>query len=257
MYATQRQQEILEYLNVKKAVSVAQLCAKLYASPATVRRDLAHMEQRGLLRRTHGGAVLAEGGSDEVSMFTRQAVNARQKAEIAKLAACFVKDSYNLFMDSSSTVCSVAARLDHCRSLSVVTNGLHCALALSQNPQCEVFLPAGRLATRSNSMTGPDTMESLSRFCADVAFVSCGGVSPDGDVTEPSTEQARVKLQMLRQSRIKILLCDFSKLGRVFFSRTCGIDQFDYCITDRDPGPAWTPVFERGGCELVYPETSL
>ena len=114
LYATQRQQEILEYLNIKKAASVAQLCVRLYASPATIRRDLARMEQRGLLRRTHGGAVLAEGGSDEVSMFARQAVNARQKAEIAKLAACFVKDSDNLFMDSSSTVCSVAARLDHC-----------------------------------------------------------------------------------------------------------------------------------------------
>ena len=51
LYATQRQQEILEYLNIKKAASVAQLCVRLYASPATIRRDLARMEQRGLLRQ--------------------------------------------------------------------------------------------------------------------------------------------------------------------------------------------------------------
>lgn len=260
LVSAERQREILDYLSVKKSASVQRLCEKLFASPATIRRDLAALEQRGLIRRTHGGAALCEGANDEVSLFARQSVNSRQKGEIAKLASCFVKDSHCIFMDSSSTVCGVAPHLARYRNLSVVTNGLHCALALAKQAQsggasgCSVYFPAGRLAPRSNSVTGPDTLESLARFCADAALVSCGGLSPEEGATEPSLEQSRVKLQMLTHAKTRLLLCDSSKFGRVFFSRTCAVSLFDYVITDRYPGEMWERVVSDAGCELVYPE---
>ena len=72
MVSSQREKEILDLLAIKKTVTVSLLCQKLYASSATIRRDLGRLERRGLIRRTRGGAVLAEGGNDEFSVFERQ-----------------------------------------------------------------------------------------------------------------------------------------------------------------------------------------
>ncbi|MCI8442992.1 MAG: DeoR/GlpR transcriptional regulator [Provencibacterium sp.] len=253
MVSSQREKEILDLLAIKKTVTVSLLCQKLYASSATIRRDLGRLERRGLIRRTRGGAVLAEGGNDEVSVFERQSENAREKTAIGRLASYFIKDGYTVFMDSSSTVCCAAPFLLPVKRLSVITNGLHCALALSAGTGCEVYMPAGRLLSRSNSLAGTDTLSSLSGFCAEAALVSCSGLTVREGVTEPVVEQSRIKLQMLRQARTKILLCDHTKFGRICMNKTCDIGLFDYLITDCRPEEETCAAIEESGCELVYP----
>ncbi|MCI8624530.1 MAG: DeoR/GlpR transcriptional regulator [Provencibacterium sp.] len=254
MVSSQREKEILDLLAVKKTITVQQLCQKLYASSATIRRDLTKLESRGLIRRTRGGAVLAEGGNDEVSVFERQSENAKEKSAIGRLASYFIKDGYTVFMDPSSTVCCTAPFLLSVKRLTVITNGLHCALALSAGSGCEVYMPAGRLLTRSNSLAGSDTLSSLSGFCADAALVSCSGLSLKVGVTEPTVEQSRIKLQMLKQAKTKILLCDHTKFGRICMSKTCDIGLFDYLITDIRPEEEVCAALEAQGCEIVYPE---
>ena len=56
--ATERRaQKIVQELLRAGKVSVLSLAKRLKVSPATIRRDLGELEQRGLLRRSHGGAV--------------------------------------------------------------------------------------------------------------------------------------------------------------------------------------------------------
>lgn len=254
MLPSERQKQIIDYLTLRKSASVDQLCGKVYASPATIRRDLTLLEKRGLLRRTHGGAVIAQAGAGEESLLLRQERNVQGKNRIAQLASYFVKSSSTIFMDPSSTVCCVAPYLERYRDVTVITNGLNCAMLLSQKTSCRVYLPAGELTSRSNSVTGSDTVADLSRFWADTALVSCAGLSLETGVTEPSVEQSCVKMAMLKNAHTKILLIDHTKLGLTFLSRTCGPEQFDYIITDERPGEEMTEFFEKTSCELVFPE---
>lgn len=62
---TERYQRIWTCWRTGRMVTVQELCDSLYASPATIRRDLAALESYNLITRTHGGAVLYEGDSDE------------------------------------------------------------------------------------------------------------------------------------------------------------------------------------------------
>ena len=254
MLPSERQKQLLSYLTVKKSAGIQQLCSKMHASAATIRRDLNQMERRGLIQRTHGGAVILEGSSGEISIFSRESKNTAEKSLIGELACCFIKDSYTIFMDPSSTVCSVVPFLTRSKSVSVITNGLRCASVLSERTSCDIYILAGQLATRSNAIVGSDTITSIENYCADAALISCSGLSLESGVTEPAVEQSRVKLAMLSHAKTKILLCDHTKFGQTYLSRTCGAAEFDYLITDCKPPQEYLDYFADQSCELVYPD---
>ena len=113
MVLTQRYRQILDYIQEKKAVTVQQLCELLYASPATIRRDLSTLEKCHLIRRVHGGAVLYESDSNEPAASIRQNKNIYGKRRIGELAATLVKDCSTVFLDCSSTVYYAASSLLH------------------------------------------------------------------------------------------------------------------------------------------------
>lgn len=254
MLPLERQQQLYQILAAKKSASVSFLCERLYASPATIRRDLTQMERQGLIRRTHGGAALAE-KSGELSTYTRESQNIAAKKKIGELAACYIKDGDSLFLDPSSTVCHVVPYLAARRQLTVVTNGLHCAMALSAQTSCAVSLPAGHLISRSNSIVGSDATASLERYNADIALISCAGFSMEWGATDPAAEQARMKSQMFLRARTKILLLDSSKWGAFFCNCICGPEQLDLIITDQDPGEEYRRFFASRHCEIVWPDS--
>lgn len=254
MLQTQRQQEIYEYLQIKKSAPVALLCERFYASGATIRRDLCELERKGLIRRTHGGAVLYEGGNDELSVAIREQSAVQEKRIIGELASYFLKDSYRVFLDSSSTAGYMLPYLRGVKNLSVITNGLRSAMLLSQSGAHEVYLPGGRLLERSNSLVGSDTLQSLDSYCADMVFFSCSGLDPRFGITEANPEQAQVKRRMLSRAKTKILLCDSTKFYRSFLYRTCAFGDLDYFVTDQRPGEDILSLLEGTACDLVCPQ---
>jgi DeoR/GlpR family transcriptional regulator of sugar metabolism len=253
MLALQRQQQIYELIQKKKSVTVSQLCSQFFISPATARRDLDVLEKNGQIRRNHGGAVIAEGGNKEISVFSRQSEHRKEKALIARLASLFLQNDQTLFLDPSSTVSCLVPELAGFRNMTVITNGLHCAMALSQQEDIRIFTPGGQLVGRTNSLLGSDTMESIQKFNADIAFLSCSGLSLQSGVTEPNVEQARLKRAMLEQAQTRILLCDSSKLDKIYLSKTCDLAFLDYIISDSAPTQQWEAVLAQAGCEWISP----
>ncbi|WP_270739668.1 DeoR/GlpR family DNA-binding transcription regulator [Massilioclostridium coli] len=253
MVLTQRYRQILDYIQEKKAVTVQQLCELLYASPATIRRDLSTLEKCHLIRRVHGGAVLYESDSNEPAASIRQNKNIYGKRRIGELAATLVKDCSTVFLYCSSTVYYAASSLLHICGLTVITNGLNCALLLSQQTNWDIFFPSGKIEVQSGSTTGSDTIDDISRFYANIAFISCTGLTLDG-VTEATVGQSRYKDAMLDRAEIKVLLCDHTKFGNRFFSKTCDIKKLDYIITDQKPPQNYMEQFEQDGCQLIYPD---
>ncbi|MEF9970497.1 MAG: DeoR/GlpR family DNA-binding transcription regulator [Ruthenibacterium sp.] len=252
MFSEERRDEIMQILKQQKSVSVKELAGSLFVSPITIRRDLAALAHDGVVRRSHGGAILIESISDEVSFSVREQEHLKEKRVMAELAAKFIKPHQTLFIDSSSSVGALVARLAEVSALSVITNGLKNAQMLSQYTDAKVLVCGGTLNASSNSLTGSDACRFVSRLNANLCVLSCSGLDIAGGVTEVSVEQSRIKEMMLKNAHTHILLCDSSKFSTVAMSRTCNLDAFDFLITNCAPPAPWADFAAQCNCKILY-----
>ena len=160
----------MDFLKEHKTAYVRELAHSLYASEATIRRDLAELKKMGLIERSHGGAVLPE-NADEISMFVRINKNAREKERAASVALKILPDFKTVFIDSSSTALALAARMD-LSFKTVVTNNLQTAMQLSKKPNVTLILLGGSVQFNTNSATGSWTTRQLEDFSFDLMLSS-------------------------------------------------------------------------------------
>jgi len=228
-----RKEMILEFMrNENRFVTVDQLCSKLYVSGATIRRDLAELEQSRLIRRTRGGALLVEGSASEDPLAFRENQNSVQKQIIANMACDFIRDGMTLFLDSSTTVFTLARNLDRFSNLRVITNGLKTALLLSDYANLSVMCTGGSLREGSKSLAGIAALEFINRLNADIAFISCRGFSFENGASEASEDEYFIKQQYIKNSKMNILMFDASKIGQDYICRMGSLSVFDHIITD-------------------------
>ena len=253
MLTLERQTEILEYLKQKKTATVRELAAKLYVSDATIRRDLGEMETLGLLRRSHGGAVLLEKNRDELSVLVRMEQNADAKRIISELTIPFLEHQASFWLDSSSTV-RFLSTLWRPSGKTVFTTGIQTALELSKLPDMQVIVPGGIVRFHRDSLEGEVALEQMRSFFADVMICSCGGIEEDGTVSESTVAQCAVKQGMMAQSRMRILMVDHSKIGERRAFRIGSIADFDVLVCNVDPGAALKTFCRERGVKLIYRE---
>lgn len=234
MLGEERQQQILELLKARQSVTVTFLSRNLYASEATIRRDLTQMSQRGLLRRVRGGAALLEGIHNDAPLLVRAAKNRDRKEKIARLALELVHDSSTVFLDSSSTVTALAEKLDRFHNLTVVTNGLVTLNTLNEFPSVKLICSGGLLQNNA-SFVGRLAEEAFRSHRAELAFFSCCGLTGEFGASEAREETASLKRAMLRGAKKRILLCDATKAGEDYFCRSCGLEEIDVLVMDQQP----------------------
>ncbi len=239
MLPLERRNQILEILSKKQATTVDELCAALYSSGATIRRDLQILESSGLIRRTHGGAVHIDNNTRDFPLTLRENENSAAKEQLAQKALALIKDGQTLFMDSSSTVCHLARRLSGFQSLRVITNGLKTASILAEIGGIEVYSTGGRLRTNAMSFTGNQAMEFVRNFNADMAFISCRGVDPEVGITDSDESEASLKRIYMQNAKHIILMCDSSKLGKRYFCKVGPIESVHKIITNGQLPPEY------------------
>lgn len=249
MLSFERQQQILEILNQHKCVTVDFLCKQLFASSATIRRDLAEMSEKKLIVRVHGGAALLEGTNQDIPLLVRVNKHRDKKEIIAKLAMKYISDSSTIFMDSSSTVTFLAERMDSFRELSIITNGIPTMNTLNEKNGAKIFF-CGGLIKNNSSVTGPAAIDFIGNYRADLFLFSCCGLSLDGGCTEADEENAAIKKQMFRNAKKRILLCDSTKFGEEFFCKVCSAENIDIIITDQKPAAEFLAICKSS---LIYP----
>ncbi len=252
MYANERYDQILAILKVKKKVTVEKLVKELYVSPATVRRDLDAMQKRGLLKRTHGGAILFYSSNEESSLFVREEIMKKEKHEICEKCTDLIKSNQSIFIDSSSTVSHLIPLLNQFKTLTLVTNGLSSALLLKSNTNFRVFIPSGFIQSQSNSVLGSSTINQLASIHVDLCIISCAGFDLEHGISEASIEQAEVKRLMIKNANKAILLIDSSKFKKVFISKICDLTDIDTIITDKGIPEDYVTAIQKLGIHLIY-----
>ena len=228
-----RKDLILEILrNHSRFVTVEQLSEKLFVSGATIRRDLAELEKSKLIQRTRGGAILLESISTEAPMILRESRNEMQKQIIATIARDYIKDGMTIFMDSSSTVFTLARNLSHIGNLTVVTNNLKICWLLSEHKGVNLICTGGWLKERSMSFFGSSAIQFINRLNADSAFLSAMGFTFENGSSDASEEDYYAKRAYISNSKKKYLLVDTSKHGKEFMYRTSPLAGYTRVITE-------------------------
>ena len=250
MLSFQRHQEILDQLKEKRSATVDELCQRLYASPATIRRDLHQLEKQGLVKRTYGGVTLPDERSFEYPMQVRESRNLDAKEKIARAALPLIRDGQTIFMDSSSTVLRLAMKLRDFSSLHIITNGIDICQALagaSQKNAPAIYCCCGRLRENARTLVGGAACGYIASFNADLAVLSCRGLDRQAGVTEANEEERQVKRAFFANADKRILLCDQSKFGKSYFCRVAGLSDFDRIVTDQP-----TDLFDGLDVEVIW-----
>ena len=211
MLKIQRQNDIMRLLHEQKEISVKEICARLYYSPATVRRDLADLEGQGLLKRSFGGAVLTENYAHQLPLALRATVRVAEKKKICARAAREIRDGDTVFLDASSTTYFMAPYLKG-KDITVITNNPLLCVVLSEM-KVRNFCTGGEMLNESMALVGRDAESFLRGMTAHKCFFSARGVR-DGEISDSSKGERDVKLVMLERSEQAYFLWDSSKEGK-------------------------------------------
>jgi DeoR/GlpR family transcriptional regulator of sugar metabolism len=249
LFPEERLAQIVTIVKENGRVTVPELCAHFGVSRPTIRNDLRELEQQGLIRRTHGGALVSGGGQQEVeiSFHTRARLQTQEKSRIGQRAASLVGDRSVVALDASTTALEVARRIKDRRELTVVTNGLRIALEFADSPHITVVVPGGFLRCDSLSLVGQLSAECLAGMKVQRAFFGAEGVTLDDGLTDVNSYEVQTKRAMARVAQEVIAIVDHTKWGRVSFAAFAALEEVNTIISDdRAPTDMVDACRERG-----------
>lgn len=230
--AEARLEWLTRQLELEGTVTISEAAKALDVSDMTIRRDLAELEDRGDARRVRGGATTV--GPQPFAH--RQPVAARSKAQIAIKLRSLVPDEGAIACDASSTVMRLAAGLDGCRDLTVITNGPDTFAALQRLRGVTPLLTGGRLDERTGSLVGPLACRAVEQFAVHTFFASAAAVSDRFGTMEATLEEADVKRSVAAGADRVVVAVDASKLGRTTVAVALEWSHVDVLVTELNPG---------------------
>lgn len=246
-----RQAKIRDRFSEKPGVSIGELAQAFGVSEMTIRRDLAALEAKSHIQRTHGGAMLTERMMLEFDYRDRRAINRAAKCAIAAEARKRVKPGQRLILDTGTTTLELAALLKDGENLTVITPSLAVASELQHAAGVEVILLGGVIRRGSPDLTGPATEHCLELFAADIAFQGADAIGLDGSIYNSDLRLARVDQLMRRVATRSCVLADHTKIGHTALARSGTLADVGTFITSQGAPAEALKRFAKLGTELV------
>jgi DeoR family glycerol-3-phosphate regulon repressor len=257
MVAAYRREAILELARQGSELRVEEIARQFNVSRETVRRDLGRLQEQGLLRRVHGGAMPAQTGW-EAAFRQRLVDNAQAKRRIAVLTAGLFRQNDTLMIDTGTTTLTLAAELAAASRLTVITNSFGVARLLGSGAAGHrVYVIGGEFRVETDQTLGSGCLEQIARYRADYAVLSCGAVGPDGAVMDFDLEEAMFARAMIDQAESATLIVDHSKFDRVAMAKVCDIELIDRLVTDSPPPPHFADLLAAADVEVLVAEARV
>jgi DeoR family transcriptional regulator, aga operon transcriptional repressor len=251
-----RLRTILTMLQQSGSVSVEELRDKFDVSVVTVRRDLNVLEERGLLRRTHGGAesiepLFYEPFRNDRSFQAQVSRFADEKRRIGRAAAALVGHGETVALTPGTTTTEVVRGLPLNQNITVVTNTVNIAMELSKRKDISVFVTGGYLRGDWFSLLGPTAIHALGQIVIKTMFIGADGIDNSWGVTCFSPDEAALNETMVKHAQRKVAVVDHSKFGAVAGWRICQSVDLDILITDVGATDEMIAPFESMGIRVM------
>ena len=245
-----RKNEIIRILSNADYVTVDEFSRQLGVSKVTIRSDLSELEQRGLLFRTHGGAMIPEHDnirkiSDTLTEFEQE------KSLIAELASELIEENSTVLIDSGSTTINMVRYLSG-KNITMITNSLIAVEKAKDDPSIEVLMLGGSLRRNSMGFIGPLSNLAVSQIHADIMFLGAGGYTND-TIYCTNLVEGELKKEMMKVADKVVFLADSSKYGKKAFSALSVWDDIDVFISDCVE-PSLMDRLTSRGIEVITPK---
>ena len=247
---------IQKILQQSGTVSVEELSSTLDVSVVTVRRDLNILEERGLLRRTHGGAesiepLFYEPFRNDRSFQAQVSRFADEKRRIGRAAAALIQPGENIALTPGTTTTEVVRGIPLNHNVTVVTNTVNIAMELSKRKDVSVFVTGGYLRGEWFSLVGPTAIHAINNVVIHTLFIGADGIDPDWGPTCFSPDEASLNGTMVKHARRKIAVIDQSKFGVVAGWQICKSGDLDVLVTDTGATDEMVAPFEKMGIQVL------
>jgi len=247
MLLDERRQVILQIIEEKGFVSLAEISERVGASESTIRRDLEFLDGIGQIRRTRGGAAYI--GESLTGFEDRGAKALPQKQRVAQAAAELIEPGETVLLDGGTTTLEVARMLIG-KSLQVVTNSLPIVNLLVNQPNIELVMIGGYLYPKTGVALGPVAAASLEHIHARRLVMSVGGITEKG-LFNSNALLVETERKMIAAAEEVVVVSDSSKLGHSALAHLCPLDAVDRLVVDSGITPEWRKTIERAGVELT------
>lgn len=250
MYQEERLKLITDYVNQKKQVSTNELSKKFNTSLVTIRSDLNILSNKGLLVKTHGGAVTNSYRiNDIIPSDVKYKKNSAEKRKIAKIADRYVNDGDVIILDSGSTTLELA-RVLQAKDLTVFTNDLQIGMILSKNSNVRLNMSGGELIRGVYTLAGHETENYFKKISVDKLFLSCDALDVDFGLSNRDRKEIGFKQAMIDNSKEITLLIDHTKLNSKVLAHVADIWELDRMIVDQISDEDYQ-LYSRYGVEII------
>lgn len=237
MLAVQRRIATIDLLGRNNAASVEDLASHLRVSLSTVRRDLHELEREGLVRRVHGGAVLARGpaGPDapELPPADREVERREDKVRIAEMAIGLISPGSTLLLTGGTTTAALVPLLAGVADITVVTNSLDVAHRLSV-ADVDVIVLGGALRRPELSLLGHLVGVSIQEVHVDHAVMGVYGIDPRSGALGASAQECETDRSLARCAQRLTVLADADKFARRSPHRIARVERITELVTSSD-----------------------
>lgn len=228
----QRREKIINLLDNENTVSVNKLSKLFKVSTVTIRNDLRHLEEKGCVLRSYGGAMLNKAFAFDRPLLDKSRINSIMKNKIAQKAAELVVDGDRIILDSGSTTAAMVPYLREKQNIIVLTNALNIAYDLVTNTNIEVIIAGGNVRKNAYSIFGPTVEQQLKMYHFNKLFLGVDGFDLTAGITTPNFAEATVNKVMCEVSGQIIAITDSSKFGRKSFCMIEKINHIETVVTD-------------------------
>ncbi len=252
MLAAERHRKIIEKLESSGAVKVSELSESFQVTEKTIREDLEKLEEKGLLKRTHGGAVLDQASED--SLLPLQVPNGKHRSEKAAIAAkalSCIEPNDIIALDAGSTTLELAKAMPN-MPITVLTNDLLIIRELTAKEQVRLVVPGGY--RHRNLLIGAESQEWIAKLNVHKLFLSTTGVHPEYGLTIFTEELTKLKRLYLDNAKTVYCLADHNKFDKGALITFASLQDIDCLITDEGISDETAARYEANGLRILRAE---
>ncbi|NJK45137.1 MAG: DeoR/GlpR transcriptional regulator [Pleurocapsa sp. SU_196_0] len=247
-----RQKQIQQFLYAHGPATIQELIDHTGSSPATVRRELVKLEELGVIRRTHGGAVLTETpqsrGSLQRARTRAPRGQTRHRSRRVRTARAEHDGAHGCGYD-----CAATGAVDATEPVEI--DGHHersgARAGTRRGRKRGSHHRRRRLRADNLSSVGPYAEAVLNEFSCDQLFLGVTAVNHEGVMQTLDADEAAINRKMLERAEQRVLMADSSKFGQRGSYRVADLERVTTVITDERLSAPWIERLQGYDLSLI------